>query len=128
MYDTNKIIPGLIIFFCLLTFPIWVTAASGKTGYQPEPQIVTEEEQCVEPTDWMIVNHMDLLKSWRETVVRTGIRTWTASDGKEHNMSLTDTCLSCHPNKTDFCDQCHNYVGESPDCWNCHNVPEEGGD
>ncbi|MFC2041344.1 sulfate reduction electron transfer complex DsrMKJOP subunit DsrJ [Chloroflexota bacterium] len=128
MYDANKIVPGIIIFFILLTSPIWFTAASGKTAYTPQPQIVTEEEECVQPTEWMRVNHMDLLIDWRETVVRTGNRTWTASDGQEYNMSLTNTCLSCHSNKADFCDQCHNYAGVSPECWNCHNLPEEGGD
>ncbi|MFC1939331.1 sulfate reduction electron transfer complex DsrMKJOP subunit DsrJ [Chloroflexota bacterium] len=128
MYDANKIVPGIIIFFILLTSPIWFTAASGKTTYTPQPQIVTEEEECVQPTEWMRVNHMDLLIDWRETVVRTGNRTWTASDGQEYNMSLTNTCLSCHSNKADFCDQCHNYAGVSPECWNCHNLPEEGGD
>ncbi len=128
MYDTSKIIPGLIIFFCLVTFPIWVTAASGKIGYTPEPEIITAEEQCVEPTEWMKANHMYMLKNWRETVVRTGNRTWIASDGKEHTISLTGTCLSCHSNKVDFCDQCHDYVGGKPDCWTCHNEPEEEGD
>ena len=127
MHDANKIIPGIIIFFVLLTSPLWFTAASGKINYVPNPQIVTEEKQCVEPTEWMRANHMDLLLSWREEVVRTGNRTWTASDGKEYTMSLTNTCLSCHPNKANFCDQCHNYVRVSPPCWNCHNVPEEEG-
>ena len=127
MYDANKIIPGVIIFFALLTSPIWFTAASGKINYMPNPEIVTEEKQCVEPTEWMRVNHMDLAVEWRETVVRTGDRTWVASDGQEYTMSLTNTCLSCHSNKADFCDQCHNYAGVSPECWTCHNFPEEGG-
>ncbi len=127
MYDASKIIPGLIIFFALISYPIWVTAASGNIGYTPEPKIVTEEEQCVESTEWMRSNHMDLLTNWRETVVRTGIRTWTASDGQEYTMSLTDTCLSCHPNRADFCNQCHDYVGGGPDCWTCHNEPAEEG-
>ena len=128
MYDANKIIPGLIIFFCIITFPIWLTAASGKLAYAPEPQIVTEEEQCVESVEWMRANHMDLVLDWREIVVRDGIRTWVASDGKEYTISLTSTCMDCHSNKAEFCDQCHNYVGGQPDCWTCHNEPAEEGD
>ncbi len=128
MYDANKIIPGLIIFFCIITFPIWLTAASGKLAYAPEPQIATEEKQCVESVEWMRANHMDLVLDWREIVVRDGIRTWVASDGKEYTISLTGTCLDCHSNKAEFCDQCHNYVGGQPDCWTCHNEPTEEGD
>ncbi len=127
MYDANKIIPGLIIFFALISIPIWITAASGAMAYTPEPEIVTEEEQCLESVEYMRANHMDLVVDWRETVVREGIRTWAASDGKIYNMSLTGTCLDCHSNKANFCDRCHNYVGAEPSCWNCHVVPEEEG-
>jgi len=126
MYDASKVIPGLVIFFGLITLPIWFTAASGQTAYTPELQIVTEEEQCVESVEYMRANHMDLLVEWRETVVREGTRTWEASDGEEYNMSLTGTCLDCHSNKEEFCDQCHDYAGIQPSCWNCHNVPEGG--
>ena len=30
-----------------------------------------------------------------------------------------------HESKQDFCDSCHTYAGVSPNCWDCHNVPEE---
>ncbi|MFC2035550.1 sulfate reduction electron transfer complex DsrMKJOP subunit DsrJ [Chloroflexota bacterium] len=127
MYDASKIIPGLIVFLCIITFPLWLTVANGKLDYVPEPEIVTEEEQCVESAESMRANHMDLLVDWREIVVREGTRIWVASDGKEYNMSLTSTCLDCHSNKAEFCDQCHDYVGVEPYCWNCHVVPEGGG-
>ncbi len=125
MYDANKIIPGLIIFLGLISFPIWYSAASGKITYTPEPEIVTEEKQCVETTQYMRARHMDLLIEWRESVVREGTRTYIASDNQEYNMSLTGTCMDCHENKAEFCDQCHDYVGGKPNCWDCHNLPEE---
>ncbi len=125
MYDASKIIPGIILFFCLITFPLWYSVASGKADYVPEPEIITEEEQCVEPTQYMRSSHTDLLNEWRESVVRGGTRTYVASDGREYDMSLTGTCTSCHSNKAQFCDQCHSYVGVTPGCWNCHNPPEE---
>ena len=84
----------------------------------------TDEEQCVESAEWMKANHMDLLIDWREEVVRDGARTYTASDGKEYTKSLTDSCLDCHSPKAEFCDRCHDYVGTSPNCWNCHIDPE----
>lgn len=124
MYDANKIIPGLIIFFCLITFPIWYSVISGKIAYTPDPEIITEEKQCIESTQYMRYKHMDLLKDWRESVVREGARTYVASDGKEYNISLTGTCMDCHSNKAEFCDQCHNYVGVKPNCWDCHIEPE----
>ena len=38
-------------------------------------------------------------------------------------MSLTNTCLGCHSNKAQFCDQCHNYLEVTPYCWDCHVDP-----
>ena len=34
--------------------------------------------------------------------------------------SLSNTCMACHSNKTQFCDQCHNYLAVTPTCWGCH--------
>ncbi len=45
--------------------------------------------------------------------------------GMEYQKSLTGTCMKCHANKADFCDTCHNYLGVSPTCWDCHNFPKE---
>ncbi|MFC2067569.1 sulfate reduction electron transfer complex DsrMKJOP subunit DsrJ [Chloroflexota bacterium] len=126
MYDAKYIIPGIIIFLCIVIFPILFSVGSGNAEYVPEPEIVTEEIQCVESAKYMRDNHTDLIIDWRESVVREGNRTYVASDGLEYDMSLTGTCLSCHANKSQFCDQCHDYAGVKPDCWSCHNIPEEG--
>lgn len=125
MYNANKIITGLVIFAILLAFPIWNNVASGKSSYVPEPKIVTDEKQCVEPKQYMKDTHMQLLEEWRQSVVRDGTRMYVASDGKKYDISLTNTCMKCHSNKKEFCDQCHNYAGVSPNCWDCHNAPEE---
>lgn len=125
MYDARKIIPGIIIFFLLISFPIWVSAASGEINYTPELTLPANEEQCVESVEYMRANHMYMLPNWREEVVRNDLRTYTNSEGKEYTKSLTETCLDCH-NKAEFCDQCHNYVGATPNCWNCHIDPEGG--
>ena len=124
MYNADKIVPGIVIFLLLITVPIWYNLASEGAAKVPQPQIVTEEKQCIEPREYMREKHMDLLDQWKISVVREGIRTYTASDGKEYDISLTGTCLSCHPNKAEFCDQCHNYLGVTPYCWDCHIVPE----
>lgn len=44
---------------------------------------------------------------------------------KQVEMSLQNTCMDCHSNKKDFCDQCHNYTNVNPFCWDCHLQPEE---
>ena len=124
MYDANKIVTGLVIFLGLITLPIWYSLTSAEAARVPEPIISTQEKECIESAQYMRDNHMELVENWRETVVREGSRTYVASDGKEYQMSLTGTCLSCHSNKADFCDQCHNYVGITPNCWDCHNIPE----
>ena len=67
---------------------------------------------------------MTLLNQWRDSVVRNGERVYVADDGTKYNMSLTKTCLDCHANREKFCDECHNYVGLEPYCWNCHVTPK----
>ena len=120
MYDARKITTGVIIFLVLLAFPIWYVAATGKANYVPEPEIVTQETQCVESTEYMRKKHLILLEEWKHRVVRDGMEYYVASDGKDYKIGLTGTCLSCHPNKAEFCDQCHDYAGIEPNCWSCH--------
>jgi len=126
VYDARKILPGLVLFVLVLAWPAIYTAALGTGRDRPVLEMVTAEKQCLESTDFMRRQHMTLLKNdWRETVVRKGARDYAAADGKVYPMSLTKTCLGCHPNKANFCDRCHNYVAVKPACWNCHIVPEE---
>lgn len=125
IYDADKVVPGVILFLLLLSLPLLYTLATGKADDFPDLKIVTSEKNCIESTEYMRKEHMNLIKSqWRETVVRKGIRTYRSRDGEEYVMSLSQTCLGCHPNKEQFCDQCHNYVGVKPVCWNCHIIPE----
>jgi hypothetical protein len=124
IYDAGKIVTGAIIFLILLAFPIWYVAATGKGNYVPQPEIVSEEEQCIESAEYMRKKHMILLDEWRGRVVRERINTYVASDGIEYEISLTGTCLSCHSNKPEFCDQCHDYAGIDPSCWDCHTEGE----
>ena len=64
---------------------------------------------------------MDLLNTWRDEAVRNGDRAYVGLDGKEYEKSIAGTCLSsCHSNKEEFCDRCHEYVGARPYCWDCH--------
>jgi hypothetical protein len=125
MYDGAKIILGLLVFVLLFTYPVWYDIACGKGSYEPDPKIVTTEKACVAPADYMKAMHMDLLNEWRDKVVRDGLRVYESFDGKKYDMSLSRTCMDCHHNKKDFCDECHNYAGVEPYCWTCHVEPKE---
>jgi hypothetical protein len=128
MYDAGKIISGLVFFFLLVTFPIWVSV--GEDVGKPEPVIKTTEQRCVEPADYMKTNHMQLLIDWRNDVVRNNDREYVSQAyGTRFEKSLSSTgkqsCMSCHDSKAAFCDACHDYAGVVPNCWTCHIEPKE---
>ena len=126
MYDGGKIITGLIIFVLIFTSPLWYNLAANKYTYKPEPKILTPDKKCIEPKAEMLENHMQILNDWRTEVVRIGGRwTETKTTGEKVEMSLSRTCMDCHKNKSQFCDRCHDYVGVSPYCWECHVEPKE---
>ena len=129
MYDSGKIITGLIIFVGLFTSPIWYDISNGKEALK-EPNLILptkdNQKECIRSTDYMRSYHMEMLNDWRFEVVREGKRNFVSSNGKTYDMSLTKTCLNCHSNKAQFCDQCHNYVGVTPYCWECHLEPHNG--
>lgn len=125
MYDGSKIIPGLLLFVGLVTYPIWHNKVNGKSGYIPKPKIPAERKECVEPKAFIRIYHKDLLEDWRTSVVRKGIRIYRAGNNKTYTMSLNKTCMDCHKDKAEFCDQCHNYLGISNKCWDCHMYPKE---
>ena len=123
-YNAKAVIVGLTIFLVLVTLPLWKNL--GKVIPAPDPKLDTpaimamKEKKCVESREFMKANHMLLLVDWREEVVRTGNREYTATDGKKYNASLSNTCMECHSNYSQFCNSCHGYVGVVPNCWGCH--------
>lgn len=121
MYDGGKIVSGLLIFVGLFTFPFWYDISNKKAIEKPNPLLPVNQKECIEDKNFMSANHMTLLDKWRYEVVREGLTYYTSPSGIEYKMRLTRTCLNCHSNSSEFCDQCHNYVGVSPYCWDCHN-------
>ena len=125
MSDKKFIIIGLVIFFIIVAFPLWYHFLfhGGKAAPAPELKLTDKAKAakvCVRSTEYMTAEHMQLLDVWRESVVRKAERIYVSPDGKEYNMSLSNTCLDCHSNKTEFCDRCHNYASVRPYCWDCH--------
>ena len=121
LYDKGKVVVGLVVFGVLITFPFWYNL--GKAAPAPDP-VLTEKAKaakvCVRSTEYMKAEHMQLLDVWRDTVTRVGKRVYINPDGKAYTMSLSNTCLDCHSNKTEFCDRCHDYASVAPYCWDCH--------
>ena len=124
MYDSGKIIPGLIIFVLFITFPIWYN--HGDAGAVPKPELPKDTKECVLPAAEMRSGHMQLLNEWRDEVLRSADRSFNVKIGdKKYQMSLMNTCMKCHTSKKKFCDTCHVYASVSPYCWDCHLVPVE---
>ncbi len=119
MFNAGKIFLGLGVFAAIVTAPVWYAVAHGK-GSPPELQRPVEGKECVEPTAFMRAKHMELLDSWRDSVVRKAEHVYVASDGKHYDMSLTGTCLRCHAEPAKFCTRCHEYSGVEVYCWDCH--------
>lgn len=127
MYDGGKIIPGLIIFLGIATFPFWYARANADAVGKPQLTLPANATECVESTSYMRTSHMQMLNQWRELVVRQGEAMYMNSSGKTYEMSLTRTCMKCHTNREEFCSKCHTYSGVStPYCWSCHVEPKEG--
>lgn len=110
-------------------------ALSALAGCASEPEQLAVDgsakaaklSQCVEPTEFMRRNHMELIKHQRDETVHQGIR---ATDN-----SLAG-CIDCHVqfDKEDrpvpvnapgqFCAGCHKFTGASLTCFQCHaSVP-----
>jgi hypothetical protein len=126
MYDGGKIIVGIVVFVILATSPLWFNALTKETPEAPKLQLPTNgSTECVEATEFMRTDHMELLNQWRNDVVRNGQRDYvSATTGKTYDMSLSRTCMDCHSNKAEFCDACHTYMAVSPYCWDCHVEPK----
>jgi hypothetical protein len=121
IYDREKVIAGLAIFLIIVMFPFWYNL--GKAAPAPELKLSEKAKAakaCVRPTDFMRAQHMQVLDTWRTAVVREGKRAYINSSGKQFDMSLSNTCLDCHAEKTEFCDRCHTYAAVTPYCWDCH--------
>ncbi len=122
MPENVKVYIGLAVFVVFVAMPVWWQVLGAN-----EPPTLDEPkgDACVEGVEFMRAKHMDLLSEWRNEVVREGVRKYVSSTDIAFEMSLTGTCLDCHESKQGFCDECHDYTGVHPDCWECHVDPEE---
>ena len=124
----NSLVMGAVVLVFMAGLAVVASATEqarvAETGRVPVPVIpMGQGDSCVEDTDFMRRNHMDLLKHQRDETMRDGIRS--------KQYSLTE-CISCHAvNGPDeipitvsspdhFCRSCHDYAAVKIDCFQCH--------
>lgn len=124
MYHKNKILTGLAVFVVLMTYPFWNNI--GSAAYtRPEVEKPKNAKACVESVEFMRAEHMAMINTWRDEVVRNGQHEYhSTANHQVFQKSLTKTCLKCHENKAEFCDKCHATVAVNPYCWDCHVDPK----
>jgi len=111
------------IFRLLLLCVFALTGATTFAGI-PTPEIQKGKgDKCVEDTDFMRRNHMEVILHQRKETVYKGIRT------KQHSLK---GCINCHAvngddnvpvsfkNPKHFCNSCHTYAAVKMDCFECH--------
>jgi len=126
MHRSPVIIVILALFLGLVTAPFWANAISEKKPVLM-PEHPAGHDKCVESEEFMRSSHMKLLHQWRDSAVREHNRDYVNAEGKHFKKSLVNTCMNCHTSKEKFCDRCHESVGVTMDCWNCHVAPEAAG-
>ena len=106
-------------------------AAEAESNGVPMPVIPAGKgDSCVEDTDFMRKNHMDMLKHQRDETMLRGVRT--------KQYSLVE-CINCHvvsgpgseavsaSDPQHFCRACHDYTAVNIDCFQCHASRPEAG-
>ncbi len=128
----SKAILIVAVIALVMISPFIVAAASGNLGDAPlkpdlDPGIKEDAgDVCVRDTEFMRMNHMQLLKDERTQAVRHGERTDKDSIKK---------CFSCHEYEK-FCEKCHEYNSVQPGCFSstdgtagtggCHATEQPG--
>ncbi len=119
MYDKPYVILGIIVLIAVVATPLWINSM-GK-GYEEikKELVIPKGDKCIEETEWMVANHMELLNKFREMAIREGKRVYVSeSYGIVYNASITE-CFRCHEYEG-FCKKCHDYTGVTVYCWTCH--------
>ncbi len=140
MVSSRSAIVLLVVIAAIMLLRVAIPAGTAEpdpaTSRVPLPDIAKGNgEFCVEDTDFMRRNHMDLLMHQRDDTVQQGIRE------KKHSLK---ECISCHAiagpdsmaltvaSPKHFCRSCHDYAAVKIDCFDCHasrpppgNLPDD---
>jgi Fe-S-cluster-containing dehydrogenase component len=84
-------------------------------------------DNCVEPTEYMRRNHMELIRHQRDTTVYGGIRSTKHSMAGCVNATSADDQQPVPVNGDgQFCEACHDYAAVTLNCFDCHATVPEG--
>jgi hypothetical protein len=118
----NAVVRGLLAVAGLV-WALGALPAAAEENFVTPGSKAAGLENCVEATDYMRRNHMELIKHERHIVVHQGIR--------DSNHSLAG-CVACHvapgPDQKpvsvyaegQFCSRCHEYTAVDVNCFGCH--------
>ena len=118
MIERRHIIAVSVVVLASVT---GLTVALSDVPYPDIPR--GQGEFCVEDTEFMRRNHMNVLLHQRDETVIDGIRT------RRHSLK---ECIDCHAvtgpdqipvtaeSPDHFCRSCHDYVAVKIDCFDCH--------
>lgn len=107
----------------LLSLPLTAQSGTPLPDVPEATKRFSEAQGCVEPTEEMRKNHMEMMLHKRDQTMHEGIRT------PQHSL---EECINCHvpgddsgmivrsDSKDHFCASCHSYAGVTIDCFECH--------
>jgi hypothetical protein len=103
--------------------------ATGVGDFVVDNSRAADVDNCVEPTEYMRRNHMEVIRHQRDSTVYGGIRS------TKHSLA---GCVQCHvgydaqqnpvaiDGKDQFCAACHSYAAVTVNCFDCHATVPEG--
>ena len=127
IYNSGKVLIGLVIFVGLVTFPFFYN--KGRAIAKPEPKLDTpaimqlQDKKCVEPRDFMRAELMRLLNDWRDSAVRDGKRLYVNLRGQA--VRYISEYLYALPFEQEGIRTDAIVCAVKPYCWGCHIEPKE---
>ena len=125
----NAVVTGSLVSIGLAGALYALAAQAAGDSYVVPGSKAAGLESCVEPTEFMRRNHMEVIKHQRDETVHQGIRS------TKHSLA---GCIECHvshgsdnlPVPVDaegqFCQSCHAFAAVGLNCFDCHaTVPAE---
>ena len=121
---------GLVAVGLVWALAVQIVLADDAKSYVKPGSRAAGVAACVEPTNLMRRNHMELIKHQRDATVHSGIRS------TKHSLA---GCIDCHVSRdTDgravavnadhqFCNACHAFAAVDVNCFDCHAAIPRGG-
>jgi predicted CXXCH cytochrome family protein len=119
----NALVTGGRVILGLAGALLALAVQAGGSNFVIPGSQAAKEQRCVEPTDFMRRNHMEVIKHQRDATVHGGIRS------TKHSLA---GCIDCHVardaqgqvlpvnDEKQFCGACHDFAAVRLNCFDCH--------